>query len=464
MSKRTPSLPCSLLVATTLSLGLAGCDVDDAGDASEHAAVSADLAPAGGALDRLGAEFHVLDVARLDLAAAAMSPEEARQRLAGVDALGIDFAEVDQADIGAFKALTQAAMEGDVPVIVEDVAADELADLIGVGVEADVAVITSLGINRYRVLVFGGGEGEGEATESSEGEGGELLESPGDDEAPVAPWSPDTVSLAVDQIGETLRRGAVTRLEAAPVQTYVTPTNGYLYYDFDMAEESWSPVSGQTASLSMDFEAELALDSTRGKKVVFFRPTGSGQHPGTLISDSSSDRGYYQESQKVSLAPNNANVSLYEHAPATTNASTTYTSSTGYTIGSESGWPMIGYSASDETTTTLTDFSMVNNTSGSTASWTFAMTSSWTSMYSQAAFEKCKVKSLPALAKSNLNPQYEVYYRADSGFTSTVSFSFAKETLFRRISRGGDIFTCKKYSNLWTVPRSRSVSINFGAV
>lgn len=116
------------------------------------------------------------------------------------------------------------------------------------------------------------------------------------------------------------------------------------------------------------------------------------------------------------------------------------------------------------TSCSLTDFSMVNNTSGSTASWTFAMSSSWSSMFSQAAFEKCKVKLIPNLAKSNLSPQYEALYRTDESFTSIVTFTFSKETLLRRIWRGGDIFTCKKYSDLWTLGRSRSVSISFGSI
>jgi hypothetical protein len=107
---------------------------------------------------------------------------------------------------------------------------------------------------------------------------------------------------------------------------------------------------------------------------------------------------------------------------------------------------------------------MVDNTSGSTASWTFAMTTSWTSMFSQAAFEKCKVKSLPDLAKSNLNPEYEVYYRSDDSFTSSVTFTFEKVTVLRKLWRGGDIFTCKKNTDWWTLTRSRNVSINFGAV
>ncbi len=444
MSKPTPvSSVCSLFVA--LSLPLVGCDPLDAelpGDALEDA-------PAASALARLSADFQVLDAAGVG---PAESADDARELVTGADAVGIDLSRLDGAALADYRPLSRAAMELGVPLIVEHVRDPEaLAELIGVGVEADVAVITSLGPSRYHVRVYGGGGGMEARFESADGE------------VSAAQWSADTVSLAVEEIGETLRRQAATHLHALLTPALV-PENGYLYYDFDTAEESFSPTSGQTATLSMDFEAELALDSDRGKKVVFFRPIGSGQHPGTLISDSSSNRGYYQESQEVSLAPNNASVSLYAHAPSTANASTTYTSSTGWTIGTESGYPMLGYSSSNETSTTLTDFSMVNNTSGSTASWTFSMSSSWSSMFYQNAFEKCKVKSLPNLAKSNLNPEYEALYRTDDSFTSSVTFTFTKETLLRRIWRGGDIITCKKYSDLWTLTRSRAVSINFGAV
>lgn len=445
MSKRTLLTPASSL-CLALSLGLVGCDEGPAAAAGDDAAEAADL---GGALDRLRAEFHVLDAAGLG---PDLSAEEARARVAGAAGLGLDLAALDRDAIASYKPLFFAAMEVGVPMIVEHADdAESLAALIGVGVEADVAMVTSLGPNRLRVRVYGGG---GELDASFESADGELG---------AAEWSADVVTHAVDEIGATLRHGASTEFHAALTPSLV-PENGYLYYDFDTAEESFSPTSGQTASLSMDFEAELALDSARGKKVVFMRPIGSGQHPGTLISDSSSNRGYYQESQEVSLAPNNASVSLYAHEPSTANASTTYTSSTGWTIGTESGWPALSYSTSDQTSTTLSDFSMVNNTSGSTASWTFAMTSSWSSMFYHPAFEKCKVKSLPNLAKSNLNPQYEVFYRADDSFTSSVTFTFTKITLLRRIWRGGDIVTCKKYSDLWTLTRSRDVSINFGAI
>lgn len=456
MSKHTPFTPFrSLFVSAALSLGLAGCDdptdAERRRDAAEDADSPAGLGLSSGALARIGAQFHMLDAASLDLSGPAMSEDEARERVTGVDALGLDLSKVDPTELANYKQLSKAAMALGVPLIVEHVDAEALAELIGAGVEAEVAVVTSLGPNRYRVRFYGGGDADEALFESADGE------------VAAAQWSADPITFAVDEIGEALRHGASPDLQAAPSPSHA-PTSDYVYFDFDAAEESFSPTTGQTSSLSMDFEAELALDSDRGKKVLFMRPIGSGQHPGTLATDGTSSRGYYQESQEVSLSPNNASVTLYAHAPSTANNNSTYTSSTGWTIGSSGGYPTIGYSSGDETSTTLSDFSMVNNTSGSTASWTFAMTTSWSNMFYHPTFEKCKVKSLPNLAKSNLNPEYEVYYRSDDSFTGSVTFTFAKETVLRKLWRGGDIITCKKNTDWWTIPRSRNVSINFGAV
>lgn len=456
MSKRTPLTPFhSLFVSAALSMGLAGCDdltaAELRSDAAEDADSPASLGLASGALVRLGAQFHVLDAASLDLSGQAMTEDEAREHVTGVDALGLDLSKVDPTALADYKQLSSAAMALGVPLIVEHVDAEALAELIGAGVEADVAVITSLGPRRYRVRFYGGGDADEALFESADGE------------VAAAQWSADPITSAVDEIGEALRHGASRDLQAAPSPSYA-PTNDYVYFDFDAAEESFSPTTGQTASLSMDFEAELALDSDRGKKVLFMRPIGSGQHPGTLATDGTTSRGYYQESQEVSLSPNNANVTLYAHAPSTANNNSTYTSSTGWTIGSSGGYPMIGYSSGDETSTTLSDFSMVNNTSGSTASWTFAMTTSWNNMFQHPAFEKCKVKSIPNLAKSNLNPEYEVYYRSDESFTGSVTFTLEKVTVLRKLWRGGTIVNCQKNTHWWPITRTRDVSINFGAV
>jgi hypothetical protein len=435
----------------TMTALFTACDMGGqapASDSGEQALLRlGEALSTGSALDRIGARFQVLDAADLGLSEMTMSPEDARQILAGVHGLGLNLGKVDRTALGSWKPLSDAAMELGVPLIIENIDdSEKLAELIGVGIEADVMMITSLGPNQYRVRVYGGNAADESLFESAEGE---LV---------VAQRSEDDISLAVDEISEVLRS------EPARVVIQSVPATGYRYYDFDLAEDTFSPVDGQTASLSMDFEAELVLDPERGKKNVFIRPIGSGQHPGSLVSDGAANRGYYQESQEITITPNHSSVVLYAHAPATANSGATYTSSTGWTIGVSGQSPELNYSESNETSTTLPDFSMVNHTSGAIASWRFAMSTGWTNMFEYPPFEKCKVKSLPGLAKSNLKPEYEVLYRADDSFSSNVTFNLSKVTLLRRISRGGDIFTCNKHSHLWTLTRGRNVTIHFGSI
>lgn len=450
MFTTSPARTFTLGLLTTAAL-FTGCDMGaqaPASDGDEQSLLRlGEALNTGSALDRLGARFDVLDAASLGLSENPMSPEDAREIVAGVQGLGLDLGKVDRAALASWKPVSDAAMELGVPLIIENIDdSEKLAELIGVGIEADVMMITSLGPNQYRVRVYGGGAADDALFESAEGE------------VAVARQSQDNISLAVGEISEVLRS------EPARMVIQSVPSTGYRYYDFDVAEESFSPVSGQTSTLSMDFEAELVLDPARGKKNVFIRPIGSGQHPGTLVSDGSTNRGYYQESQEITITPNNSSVALYAHAPATPNSGSTYTSSTGWTIGVSGTDPELSYSASNQTTTTLSDFSMVNNTAGAAASWRFAMSTSWSDMFEHPVFEKCKVKSLPALAKSNLMPEYEVLYRTADSFSSNVNFTFKKVTLLRRIWRGGDIFTCKKYSDLWTLTRNRTVTIHFGSI
>lgn len=459
MFKRTPILsPLSLFALTTLSLGLTACD--DGIDTAEGVEISDDLDSADslasahdGALTRLGARFHVVDAATLELSGQPLSADDARGLMGDADGLGLDLATVDRADLARIKPLSDAALELGVPVILENVDDSELlAELIGVGVDAEVVMVTSPAPNRYHVRVYGGGDDSNDVL--SDGADGDLVS---------AEWTRDNVSLAVDEIGAAMV-DRPTRLAQSTQVSLTTPENDYRYYNFDMAEESKTLVTGQVASLSLDFEAELLLDSATDMKYVFFRPIGPGQHPGTLDSDSSSSRGYYQESQEISLTPSNSNVSLYKHAPLTSNSGSTYTSTTGWTIGTSGGYPEVSFNSSDQVSTTLSDFSMFNNTQNDVASWRFYMTKSWSDMFEHPFLEKCKVKSLPALAKGNLSPDFEAIYRADDSFTSNVTFTYAKETLFRKIWRGGTVFSCDKNSSLWTVPRDRTVTIHFGSV
>ncbi|WP_428265892.1 hypothetical protein [Haliangium sp.] len=444
-------IPALLVTGSVLA---AGCDVSEPVSASKPVGSAGDVllmlggAPATGSpLDRIAAERSVLLAADLGLSDNPMSEADARQLVAELDGLSLSIGQASEAELEAWKPLTDAALDMGVPVIIDNVAdSDRMAKFVGIGFDADLVLVTSLGPNRHRVRVYGDSgilDAHIESSEQAEA---------------LAPMFEEDLDLAVDEISTELR-------DHEPIfASKATPANGYKYYEINFSQYNWAITSSQTAIFDLDFEAELVLDSARSKKNVFIRPIGSGQHPGSLTWDGDSTRGYYQESQKITVTPSNSNVSIYAHAPSTPNSGSTYTSSTGWTIGVSGTDPVLSYSASDETTTTLSDFSTTNHTAGQVASWTFAMSTSWSDMFNHPVFQKCKVNSIPALAKSNLKPEFEVMYRSSSSYTGTTSFNVQIVTVMRKLWRGGDIFTCKKNTQSYTHTRSKSLSINFGAV
>ena len=442
---RTSLFSAAVATACAFSTGCLGEQASQS-DAEQALAQFGDSLAAGSALDRIGAQFDVLEPASLGVAAAALSADDTEQLIANAQAVGLRLHSASAEQAASWKPLADAALQRGLPLVLEGVeSSDTMAALIGLGVEADLALVRAIGPNQYQVRVFGGNGLDESLHRTHEG----ALSS-------AEPADYD-IDQAVEEVADALSEGPGYVASS-------TPATGYKYYDFDSAEESFTLTDGQVASLSTDFEAELVLDPARGKKNVFIRPIGPGQHPGSLRWNGNSRRGYYQESQQFTFTPNSASVSLYDHAPSTPNNNTTYTSSTGWTIGVSGQNPELSYSESNQESTTLSDFSVVNNTSGQVGSWKFYMTTNWTDMYKHPSFEKCQVKSIPGLAKSNLAPDFELLYRADDSFTSTVNFALSKVSVFRELKRGGDIFTCKKTTNVWTLTRGKSLSINFNEV
>lgn len=446
---RSSHLLCGLL--TTGLMVATGCDMTDhdpAGTPEQTLLVLGEGAQSGSPLHRISADFDVLHGDDLGLGKGLMNAHDASQAMIGLHGVGVSLARASDAQLDAWKPLTRAALDAGVPVFIDSIDhQDQVARLIGIGFDAELLMVTSIGPDRHRIRVYGANNFMAKQAGGS------------DEAVALAPAFAEDVDVGVGEIREQLRSyepGLVAKS---------TPANGYEYFELDFSTYNWNITGDQVAVFDLDFEAELVLDSDRGKKNVFFRPIGSGQHPGSLEWDGNSKRGFYQESQKITITPSNtSDVTLYDHAPASPNANSTYTSSTGWTIGVSGADPELSYSASNETTTTLPDFSMINHTSGQVASWTFEMSTDWDDMFNHPAFSKCKVKSLPTLAKSNLKPDFEAIYRSDSSYDGIVHFNFEIETWMRKLWRGGDIFTCKKKTEWWWYTRWQLLSIDFGDV
>jgi hypothetical protein len=464
-SARSPRLAMGLLLAS--SALAAGCYQGDGGaEPLVHRSGEARLLrggdgallvlggdlEAGGAIARLATDFDLLSPADLGGLSVPPSADLAAEMLEGTRGVLLDLAAASDGELLAWKPIIDAALKHGVPLIMEN-ATDptRLAGAIGIGVAADLVMVTSDGPNRHHVRVYG----DHSVLDDY------LAERAGDVE--VAPAATATLEAGLLEVGEALRRAPGRSTLAATA----VPTNGYQYFLLDFPAVQLTLVSGrQSANLDLDFEAELALDAARGKKVLFVRPVGSGQHPGALYANGDGKRGYYQESIRVSVVPfggNEGNVALYDHQPASPNSNSTYTSSTGWTIGVSGQDPQLSYSQSEQETTTLPDFSMVNDTSGQIAKWTFKMSRSWQDMVQIKGFT-CKVRDVPNLAKSNLRPNFEALYRAESSYRGTVGFRLEVDTVFREVSRTHKVVVCDKHTTSKSYFRTKSLSVNFGAI
>ena len=407
----------------------------------------------GSTIDRIASGFHVVSADELGLVA----DDQMEAQLDGVRGVAMSLADASDSDLEEWMPILQAARKGGIPLIIEDVDDSErLASVLGIGIEADLVMMTPMG-NSYRIDVYG----DNSVLEEHFAEDG----IPGT----LSPTPQEDLDLAVQEVSEGL---------LAHVPGRVFKTVNYYYYDINFSTYSWAVGNSQTATLNLDFEAQLIADQLKNKKFVTFSQSGGGHHPGTLYTDGQYDRGWFQEAALVKITPttNGSNVDLYAHAPATSNNSSSYASTTGWgaqaSVDSEGKAGLtLSYSSSSTVTTVLTDFTAVNNTSGKVANWNFKLFSvgghsynNWDDIFYQNAFQRCKLYSLPNLAKSNLTPQFEAIYRANGNYTGTTTFQLETKSLLRDTSATGTIFKCNMNSTWSMMTRTKNVSINFNQV
>ena len=442
-SLTSPRFFCGLL--STALVFATGCDMpleDPAVPSQQTLLVLDNGLQSDNPVSRISADFDVIRGEDLALT----GKRDARDLLVGVRGMGVSLDGVSDDQIQTWKPLVRAALAAGIPLFIDSVDhAAQMTELIGIGIEAELLMITATGPDRHRVRSYGANE----LLTQAMGESGDLVA--------LTPSFAEDVERGVSDIREQLRS-----FQANP--TAKSATDGYEYYLLDFSHYLWNVTGSQVAILDLDFEAELVHDDSRGQKYLFIRPIGSGHYPGTLEWNKNSKRGFYQEAITVTITPSNTNVDIYDHQPESANEGTTYTSTTGWSIGLSGSSPEISFNSSEQNTTTVPDFEMINHVSGDIASWTMKMKTSWTNMFNHPFMQMCKVKSLPNLAKSNLRPDFEVIYRADDSYNGTVTFDFDIVAEMRKIWRGGTIFNCEKNST-WTVKnRSSSLSIDFGDV
>lgn len=163
-------------------------------------------------------------------------------------------------------------------------------------------------------------------------------------------------------------------------------------------------------------------------KYVSIRTAGAGCNP-QMLQNSSTYRGFFQGLIHLDLKPDSDLFHLYSNEPQNINNVTTYTTTSTLNIGIDiSKNPSFSpsYSLSESATTNISDFVIINNTSGSKAAWDFKLSyvhKGIKSLFNHKTFKHDTVKEIPLLASANLQPITSMVWFVDNTYSGKVTLN-----------------------------------------
>jgi len=253
-------------------------------------------------------------------------------------------------------------------------------------------------------------------------------------------------------------------------------------------QKTWQPCGKGTASFWGSFNIELAavLEPVRSKYVkVTSVGTAVNAKPAW---DSARNRGYFTSSARVLCfpgwegAPEKASLPngwrRIAIAPETANSESTYTRTTGWSIGAKAGGKVAedpevsaelsaSYSSSESYTETIKDFQVKNYSSAAVCEWHYEYTKmarDCYSLFSQKAFRCAKIERLAELSTSTMFLKNEAIYEAPADAQGTQRFMFFVEQTTSRLWDTGNwnqgVYHAEStWSGMW-----RSIDVNLDMV
>ncbi|CAM1355753.1 MULTISPECIES: hypothetical protein [Tenacibaculum] len=231
----------------------------------------------------------------------------------------------------------------------------------------------------------------------------------------------------------TFTSSTINRLSTPPIDL---PVGQYKVYHVPLNSVINLYDSSQKAENEMLVEIILVASYNPKRKYVQMNTIGAGFNPtsGTKMQwDGTYNRGYFQNKIDLHFEPlNNSKITTYQTSPKNVNGETTYTASSSFTVGvdiSENPAFKPSYTIGSSESTTIKDFEITNNSSGKKADWTFQLSQTKNSMwdmFKSPFMKKGQVKSVPNLAKKNLQPVCTSVWMVDetSGvFNDSVSYN-----------------------------------------
>lgn len=423
----------------------AGCyDADPSLDLDSDADAALEAAAEGRVVLRLADQepsgmLYALDE-RISLVRAP-TPEDALADLADVDAVSLDLDALADSELDGWVQVLRDAHSARKPVILENAREEQVAKAFGAGVDGRLLYITNDG-GATKILVLASDVlAEPDASVGDDG-----------DEVTLASEPTEAVEvdeeLAADTISDWLlsSQASVDEFREVPVDV---DGHKIVVFEYPASQLVVRQEYGkaQIASWQQDYQVDLIADSHSGKKYALLRPAGIGFHPGTLWQNNANERGYWTQEVSTRVYASD-NVAVHAHEPDTTSSSSTYTSSTGFGVNIGFVGPnpttTLSFSTEDKVSTTISDFIVLNDTTPIFTGWTFQFSKTWEDMVVDPTWSGCDVLSIPAKAKANLNPKWEVLYRWDEAESPWATFEVENTMELRKLRIGSEnIFHCE---------------------
>ncbi len=183
-----------------------------------------------------------------------------------------------------------------------------------------------------------------------------------------------------------------------------------------------------TNQVTMDVSLIASYDNPP-YKYLQITSLGAGFAPasgGDLNKDGKYKRRYFQNLINVHMQPSTDQLTTLQSSPKNVNGASTVTTSSSYTVGvdvSKNPGFNASYTIGESISETISDFDIINKSSGKSGMWNYQMgmtASSIWDLFKEPFMKKAQVKSLPTLAKANLQPTTTIVWYTPKTFNSRV--------------------------------------------
>lgn len=344
--------------------------------------------------------------------------------------------------------VVNAAVDGPVPM--EDQALDTTAESASIAEEFAKSLAKGEPLPE---LTPEEGDGEGDEDVSSGNETTEI------EEIPPPTSNADSIARMIEVLNFSEAQSGEESNALEPINR--SQASGRVIF----TQVSWNPKGwGKTCTIFGSFTIELAavLTPVRSKYVKI---TSVGTAVGaTTNPDSDYNKSWFTRRARVIAYPgyhytfDTNSVRLPSGwrriaiAPETPNSVTTYTKTTGWSIGASAGATVstdpnvtvgleASYSESERTTENIMDFRVKNYSSAAACNWVYEyskVVDGWTSMFYQPFFKKARIHGLAALAKSTMFLKNEAIYEAPANAGGHQRFIFYIGQHVARLWETGD--------------------------